>query len=227
MLVASNAGSPPGRRIKVLVVDDDIFFREGVRLFLKAAGDVDVVGAAENGCAAVTRERELRPDVILMGLRMPEMDGVQATRAILKRHGGARVALMTSTEAGDGKVLAAIRAGASGYVPKTATPQELLEAIRTVDRGEPSLPPSITGQLFGQPPPEPLTRREIEILRLVARGLSNLRIAERIHLSSTTVATHVHHILGKLGLANRVEAALYALRHGWTSLDETDDGAAH
>jgi DNA-binding NarL/FixJ family response regulator len=210
--------------IRALVVDDHVFVRAGVRVLLESASDIEVVGEAESGDEAVERVAELAPDIVLMDLLRPGMNGARATAEILAGHPGAHVLLMTGLGASE-LVLQAIRAGAAGYIAKTAGGPELLAAVRSVARGTPSLPPEITRDLLDfhhEPgePREPLTAREVEIACLVAHGLANHEIGDRIHISEGTVRTHLHHIFEKLAISNRVELALYALRRGWASLDE-------
>ncbi|MCP4662014.1 MAG: response regulator transcription factor [bacterium] len=197
-------------------------------MMLGTAEEIEVVGEAADGREAVRQAEALEPDVILMDLRMPDMDGVEAIRAILEAQSDARIILMTAHEI-DERVLEAVRAGASGFVAKTASAESYLRAIERVHRGETALPIDITRQVLRdvQPPepalptPEPLTRRQMEILRLVAKGLSNQQIAGKIGVSVATVVTHVRNVFTKLGVTNRVEATLYALDQGWTSLEES------
>lgn len=219
----------PPRLIRVLVADDHPVVRQGTRVLLLDEGDIEVVGEASNGREAVDKALELEPDVVLMDLRMPELDGVAAIRALTERAPAIRVLLLTG-EAVDERTFDALEAGALGYLSKTARREEFLTALRKVSRDEPSLPPEITRRLLarlGQPEspaaelPDPLTERETEVLKLVASGLSNRGIAEELHVSETTVRTHVSRILGKLGVKNRVQAALFALRTGVASLDDS------
>jgi NarL family two-component system response regulator LiaR len=213
--------------IRLLVVDDQNIVRKGIRALLEQVDDIDVIGEASNGVEAVSQVEELQPDVILMDLVMPKMDGITAIREILARQPEARIMALTSFVAED-KVFPAIKAGAVGYLLKDSEPEELIEAIRKVNRGEPSMHPTIAKMLLGeisQPAkqpltPDPLTDREVDVLRLVAQGLSNRQIAEQLVIGEATVRTHVGNILNKLHLANRVQATLYALREGLTSLDE-------
>jgi len=214
-------------RIRVLIVDDHAIVRKGIRALLSEADGFEVVGEASNGQEAVQRAEECSPDVILMDLLMPVMDGIEATRQITSRQPGARVLVLTSFAA-DNKVFPAIKAGASGYLLKDSSPDELVRAIRQVHRGEPSLHPTIARKLLQevahpaelQPAPEALTAREMMVLRLIAQGLSNQEIADRLVVSEPTVRAHVSRILGKRHLASRTQAALYAVREGLTDADE-------
>jgi len=216
--------------IRVLVADDHAIVRKGIRALLATEPDIEVVGEAENGREAVTEVERLRPDVILMDLVMPEMDGIEAIRRITARQPEARILVLTSFAADD-KVFPAIKAGALGYLLKDSGPEELVQAIHQVSRGESSLHPTIARKLLQelshpseQPPtPDPLTEREVEVLRLVARGQSNQDIADQLVISEATVRTHVSNILSKLHLASRTQAALYALREGLASLDNADE----
>lgn len=219
--------------IRVLVVDDHTIVRKGIRALLAEIDGVVVVGEAGDGREAVTQAEALQPDVILMDLVMPHMDGIEAIRQISSRRPEVRILALTSFAADD-KVFPAIKAGALGYLLKDSAPEELVQAIRQVYRGEPSLHPVIARKVLQelkrpsvQPPPsDPLTDREVEVLRLVARGLSNQQIAERLTIMEVTVRTHISNILSKLHLANRVQAALYAVREGLISLEnDLDTGA--
>jgi NarL family two-component system response regulator LiaR len=216
--------------IRVLVADDHAIVRKGIRALLATEPDIEVVGEAENGREAVTEAERLQPDVILMDLVMPEVDGIEAIRRITGRQPEARILVLTSFAADD-KVFPAIKAGALGYLLKDSGPEELVQAIHQVYRGESSLHPTIARKLLHElsrpserpPTPEPLTEREVEVLRLVARGQSNQEIADQLVISEATVRTHVSNILGKLHLASRTQAALYALREGLASLDDVDE----
>ena len=216
--------------IRVLVADDHAIVRKGIRALLATEPDIEVVGEAEDGREAVTEAEKLQPDVILMDLVMPEMDGIEATRRITARWPEARILVLTSFAADD-KVFPAIKAGALGYLLKDSGPEELVQAIHQVYRGESSLHPTIARKLLQElsgpserpPTPEPLTEREVEVLRLVARGQSNREIADQLVISEATVRTHVSNVLGKLHLASRTQAALYALREGLASLDDADE----
>jgi len=235
--------------IRVLIVEDQAIVRKGIRALLAEAENIRVVGEAGDGHEAVAQAEALNPDVILMDLVMPKMDGIEAIRQITAltgpwspwsfgpgtkgsgqagRHEGARILVLTSF-AGDDKVFPAIKAGALGYLLKDSEPADLLRAIQQVHRGEPSLQPSIARKVLQEmqrpsskrpPTPDPLTDREIEVLRLVAKGLTNPEIAERLIVTKATVRSHVSHILGKLHLANRVQATLYALYEGLASLED-------
>ncbi|MGD8398867.1 MAG: response regulator transcription factor [Anaerolineae bacterium] len=212
--------------IRVLVVDDHAIVRRGIRALLAEIEDIEVVGEADEGQAAMDRADALRPDVILMDLVMPGVDGIQATHQITREDPSPAILVLTSF-AGDDKVFPAIKAGALGYLLKDSEPEDLVEAIRQVHRGEPSLQPSIAQKVLKElrrpsarpPTPDPLTDREMEVLRLLAQGLNNPEIGRRLTITEATVRTHVSNILGKLHLANRVQATLYALQEGITSLD--------
>jgi two-component system, NarL family, response regulator LiaR len=220
--------------IRVMIADDHAIVRKGIRALLSEAEGFEVVAEAGDGQEAVRRAEETQPDVILMDLLMPVMDGIEATRQITARRPDARVLVLTSFAA-DNKVFPAIKAGAAGYLLKDSSPDELVRAIRQVHRGEPSLHPAIARKLLQEvahpaerePAPEALTEREMAVLRLVAQGLSNQEIADRIAVSEPTVRAHVSRILGKLHLASRTQAALYAVREGLTSSsDESVFGQA-
>ena len=214
--------------IRVLLTDDHGIVRKGVRALLATERDIQVVGEASNGVEAVAQAKALCPDVILMDLMMPELDGIEATRQITTNIPSARVIVLTSFAA-DEKVFPAIKAGALGYLLKDSGPEELVKAIRQVYRGEPSLEPSIARKVLfelAQPPKQqpltvdPLTERELDVLRLIAQGCSNKEIAIKLSVSELTVRTHVSNILGKLHLASRTQAALYSLQKGITSLED-------
>ena len=213
--------------IRLLVVDDHGIVRKGICALLAQVADMQVVGEASDGENAVAQAEALKPNVILMDLVMPKMDGVEAIRQILARLPQTRIIALTSFVADD-KVFPAIKAGALGYLLKDSDPDDLIATIRRVYAGEPSLPPSIAIKVLEELShpkthpltPEPLTEREVEVLRLVAQGLDNREIAERLSIGQATVRTHLDNILSKLHLANRVQATLYALRQGLTSLDD-------
>jgi NarL family two-component system response regulator LiaR len=213
----------------VLVVDDHAIVRKGIASLLSTEPDIRVVGEAGDGAEAVSQAARLRPDVVLMDLVMPHMDGIEATRRITADQPGRRVLVLTSFAADD-QVFPAIAAGALGYLLKDSSPAELTQAIRQVHRGEPSLAPAIARRILHElsrpvhelqhPAPDPLTQRELEVLRLVAQGRSNREIAERLSVTEMTVRSHLSNILSKLHLANRTQAALYALREGLATLEE-------
>jgi NarL family two-component system response regulator LiaR len=215
--------------IRVLLADDHTIVRSGVRALLSTEPDIEVVGEVGNGAEAVAQAETLRPDVVLMDLVMPGLSGIEATRQITASLPGTRVLVLTSFAA-DENVFPAIKAGALGYLLKDSGPDELVRAIRQVNRGEPSLEPSIALKVLlelSHSPKEqqpltkdPLTERELDVLRLVAQGGSNRDIAAKLVVSELTVRTHVSNILGKLQLASRTQAALYALQKGITSLDD-------
>jgi NarL family two-component system response regulator LiaR len=219
--------------IRVFIVEDHPIVRRGVKDLLETEPDIQMVGEAVNGQQAVEMVTELQPDVVLMDLVMPVMDGIEATRQIRSRTPGVRILVLTSF-ATDDKVFPAIKAGALGYLIKDTPPEDLLRAIRQVKRGEVSLHPIIAQKLLkeisgpvDQPPAsEPLTAREVEVLQMVARGLNNQEIAESLVLSVATVYTHVSNILAKLHLASRTQAALYAVREGYASLYDFDNPAS-
>jgi NarL family two-component system response regulator LiaR len=212
--------------IRILIADDHPIVREGLRGLIAVTPGMEVVAEAANGEEAIQQARTAKPDVILLDLVMPRKDGLQAIQEIKQENSQARI-LVISSFAEDDKVFPAIKAGASGYLLKDSSPQELLQAIREVYQGEVSLHPTIARKLVQElnrppnlpPSKEPLTPREMEVLTLVAQGLSNLELAEKLGVSEVTVRTHIHNILNKLHLANRTQAALYALREGLVNLD--------
>jgi DNA-binding NarL/FixJ family response regulator len=213
---------------KVLLVDDQPLLRTGFRMILSAESDLQVVGEASNGEIAIEMARKLKPDVVLMDIRMPGMDGIQATRALAGPGVEEPVKVLMLTTFGlDEYVVESLRAGASGFLLKDAPPEDLVEAIRVVAAGEALLAPSITRRLLDRvasklPPAHEdaipalaeLTERELEVLKLVARGLSNAEIAEKLVLSETTVKTHVSRVLAKLDLRDRVQAVILAYETG-------------
>jgi len=211
--------------IRVFITDDHPIVRRGIKQLLDTEPDIEIVGEATNGREAVADIDRLKPDIVLMDLVMPVMDGIEATRQIKAAHPSIQILVLTSF-ATDDKIFPAIKAGALGYLIKDTGPDELIQAIRQVHNGQPTLHPSIAQKLLKelsltsrQPPsPDPLTDREVEVLKLIARGLSNQEIAETLVVSVATVYTHVSKILDKLHLASRTQAALYALREGLASL---------
>jgi NarL family two-component system response regulator LiaR len=213
--------------IRVLIADDHPIVRDGLRTLIITEPGMELVGEAVNGEEAVEKAVALKPDVILMDLVMPKKDGLEAISEIKNVEPGIAILVLTSFSEED-KVFPAIRAGALGYLLKDSAPQQLLQAIYDVHRGEASLHPSIALQLIREinqpsdlpPAEEPLTKRELEVLRLVAQGMTNQEIAHKLYRSEWTVHTHVRNILSKLHLANRTQAALYALREGLAELGE-------
>ncbi len=218
------------KQIRLLIVDDQGIVRKGIRALLAEVKGMNVIGEAGDGLEAVKLADALQPDVILMDLVMPRMDGIEAIRQIMAKQPKARILALTSFVADD-KVFPAIKAGALGYLLKNSEPEDLIVAIKNIHRGEPFLHPSIARKVLeelshpaGSPPtPEPLTERELEVLQLVAQGLSNQEIAGKLFIGDATVRTHIGNILSKLHLANRVQATLYALRKGLSSLDNSGD----
>jgi len=215
-------------KIKVLIADDHQVVRQGLRTFLELHADIDVVGEAADGEAAVEMVRQLGPDVVLMDLVMPCLDGIQATRQVKALGGGAKVIALTSFSEDD-KVFPAIQAGASSYLLKDVSPDDLVDAIRAVHHGEPRLHPNIARKLMEQVahPPAPrttdltqdLTDRELDVIRLVGRGLSNQAIARELVISEKTVKTHISNILGKLDLGDRTQMAIFAIKNGLVESD--------
>lgn len=210
------------KMIRVLVVDDHFVVRKGVCALLADAEGIVIAGEACDGEQAVREARRLRPHVILMDLRMPGLDGVAATRAILTELPATAVVVLTGAGVED-ELLAAVEAGALGYLAKTSPPEDYVQAIRRVAQGDAWLPASLTRRLLTRlEPPAPvanlLTGREREVLRMLASGWSNRRISQELAISEPTVRTHVSHVIGKLGVHNRVEAALHALRSGTARL---------
>jgi DNA-binding NarL/FixJ family response regulator len=210
-------------KIRVLVADDQSMVRAGFRMLLAGEEDIEVVAEASNGLEAVDKTARFRPGVILMDIRMPELDGLQATRRILAADNSARILVLTTFDL-DEYVYDALRAGASGFVLKDDSPEQLIAAIRTVAAGEALLSPSITRRVIQKfarmPRPAPpkelgdLSERERDVFRLMARGLSNGEIAQELYISDTTVKTHVTHILQKLNLRDRVQAVVLAYQTG-------------
>jgi DNA-binding NarL/FixJ family response regulator len=209
--------------IRVLVADDQSMVRAGFRMLLSHEEDIEVVAEASNGLEAVDKATRFRPTVILMDIRMPELDGLQATRRILAADGSARILVLTTFDL-DEYVYEALRVGASGFVLKDDPPEQLLAAIRIVADGDALLSPSVTKRVIKQftriPQPAPpkqldeLTERELDVFRLIARGLSNAEIGSELYISDTTVKTHITHILQKLDLRDRVQAVVLAYEAG-------------
>ncbi|MFI6890112.1 response regulator [Streptosporangium canum] len=209
--------------IRVVIADDQALVRAGVRMLLQAAGEMEVCGEAVDGVQAVQQAELLRPDVLLMDLRMPRMDGLEATRRILGSWPGARIVILT-TFAEDENVYAALRAGAIGFLVKDDEPERMVDAVRRAAAGEPLLAPSVLRRVVERAlaaeeqaavqVPAGLTDRELEVLALVGVGLSNAEIADALHVGVTTVKTHVSTAMDKLGLRNRTQAAVVAHRIG-------------
>jgi DNA-binding NarL/FixJ family response regulator len=218
--------------IRVLVADDQSMVRAGFRMLLAEEADIDVVAEASNGREALDKAARFHPTVVLMDIRMPELDGLEATRRILAADPTARILILTTFDLNE-YIYEALRAGASGFVLKDDPPEQLIAAIRTVAAGDALLSPSVTKRVINQfthiarptPPPEldELTGREREILRLIAEGLSNAEIGERLYISETTVKTHVTHVLQKLNLRDRVQAVVLSYQSGLVEQDATLD----
>jgi DNA-binding NarL/FixJ family response regulator len=210
---------------RVVVADDQAVVRGGLRMILEAQDDLEVVGEAADGAEAVAQALSLDPDIVLMDIRMPVLDGIEATRRLARAGGRARVLVLT-TYALDEYVYAALKAGAAGFFVKTESPERLVDAVRLIAAGEALLAPEITRRLIDRflaaappnaPPPTTLaelTSRELEVLRHIARGLSNAEIAKTLYISEGTVKTHVARILFKLDLRDRVQAVVFAYEHG-------------
>ena len=211
----------------VLIVDDQSLVRTGFRMILEAEEDIEVIGEAGDGAEAVAEARRLSPDVVLMDVRMPEMDGIEATRRLLENGDSATKVVMLTTFDMDEYVYDALRAGASGFLLKDVPPEQLVNGIRAIASGDALLAPSVTRRVveeFVRRPPdslrtappelEELTAREFEVLKLIARGLSNAEIAQELVVSETTVKTHVAHVLMKLNLRDRVQAVVLAYESG-------------
>ena len=217
--------------IRVLVVDDQSMVRAGFRMLLADEADIEVVAEASNGKEAVEKAARFDPTVVLMDIRMPELDGLEATRRILAADPDARVLVLTTFDL-DEYVYEALRAGASGFVLKDDPPEQLIAAVRTVAAGDALLSPAVTKRVIGaftrMPRPTPprelddLSAREREVFRLVARGLSNAQIGKELFIGETTVKTHVTHILSKLGLHDRVQAVVLAYQTGVFDADELE-----
>jgi DNA-binding NarL/FixJ family response regulator len=213
--------------VRVLIVDDQALVRTGFRMILEAEEEVEVVGEARDGAEAVAEARRLQPDVVLMDVRMPELDGIEATRRLLGNGGvDAKVVMLTTFDM-DEYVYEALRVGASGFLLKDVPPEQLVEGIKAVASGDALLAPSVTRRVIEEfvrrppsaartPPPglEELTVRELEVLKLIARGLSNAEIAKELFVGDTTVKTHVARILMKLRLRDRVQAVVFAYEFG-------------
>ena len=224
---ASGSDRAPGDGVRVLIADDQALVRAGFRMILEAEEDVEVVGEASNGGEALDEVRRLHPDVVLMDVRMPDLDGIEATRQLMSDPSVSTRVVMLTTFDMDEYVYEALQAGASGFLLKDVPPEQLVDGIRAVASGDALLAPSITKRVIEEfvrrppqaakaPPPEvgELTERELEVLRQIARGLSNAEIAQELYVSETTVKTHVAHVLQKLGLRDRVQAVVFAYESG-------------
>jgi DNA-binding NarL/FixJ family response regulator len=220
--------------IRVLIADDHALMRDGLRGMLDAQEDMEVIGEAEDGAQAVDEALRLHPDVVIMDIRMPRLDGIEATRRLRAQGERAPRVLVLTTFDLDEYVFEALRAGAGGFALKDAPPRQLAEAVRTVASGEALLAPAVTRRLIerhvARPPAdvarrerfEELTDRELEVLRLLTRGLSNAEIGERLYLSEATVKTHVTRVLSKLGVRDRVQAVVLAYESGLVEPGEPD-----
>ena len=218
--------------VRVLLVDDQALIRAGFRMILEAEEDIDVVGECADGTQALDSAKRLDPDVVLMDIRMPEMDGIEATRRLVEHDGGLKVLMLTTFDL-DEYVYDALRAGASGFLLKDVPADQLVEGIRVVAGGDALLAPSVTSRLireFSRTPPsqrelpptlEDLTPRELEVFRLLARGMSNAEIAAELVVSETTVKTHVARVLMKLGVRDRVQAVVLAYESGVVAPGDT------
>jgi len=212
-------------KIRILVADDHIVVRKGLIAMLETDVDMQIIGEACNGAEALEMAQKLIPDVVLMDLVMPIMDGIEATRQIKQTVPSVNILVLTSFSTND-KVLPSLNAGAIGYLLKDSTPADLIRAIHQVAQGEGSLNPTVTRQVLAQmqspavPAEEELTERETEVIKLMAHGYSNAEIARLLVVSNATVHTHVSRVLSKLNLSSRTQAALYALKKGLVSLGE-------
>ncbi len=208
------------KKITVLIVDDHAVVRQGLRSYLELQDNIIIVGEAGNGMDAVKQAKALKPDIVLMDLVMPGLDGVEATRKICELGLDTKVIVLTSY-AGDDNIFPAIKAGAAGYLLKDISPSDLTKAILAIDKGETHLHPEIAKRLMQEVAdekktsrPEELTNRELDVLQLVATGLNNRDIADKLFISEKTVKTHVSNILRKLSLTDRTQAAIYAIKKG-------------
>lgn len=228
--------SEPGesRPIRVLIVDDHALFRQGVRSILAQSQNITVLGEAENGQEAVEQFTALSPDVVIMDINMPVMNGLEATRRIKRMDNKARILILTVSDAEEA-LFDAVKAGASGYVLKTASPGTVLESLKRVSQGEPVIPGNLAVRIINEmgktterktvaPDVDALTDREIEVLRQLSTGASNRDIANKLFISENTVRNHVRNILEKLHVSNRGQAAAFAMRKGYTLDDLREDG---
>jgi DNA-binding NarL/FixJ family response regulator len=214
--------------IRILLADDQALVRAGFRLILDGEPDMEVVAEAADGAEAVARAADTRPDLVLMDIRMPTLDGIEATRRLLAHVEGTRVLILTTFDL-DEYVVEAFRAGASGFLLKTAPPQQLVAAVRTIHDGDALLAPASTRRLIEQYAAAPLdttaleqlTARELDVLRLLARGLSNAEVAAELVVEPSTVKSHVASVLAKLGLRDRVQAVVFAYERGLVQAPRT------
>ena len=217
------SGTPETRRIRVLIVDDHALVRQGLRLFLGTAGDLELVGEAADGEEAVRVAKELAPDVVLMDLLLPKVDGIRATEEVRRALPDTQVVALTSVLE-DASVVGAVKAGAIGYLLKNTQAAELIEAIRAAAAGQVRLSPEASARLVREihapQSRENLTPREIEVLRLVGEGKANKQIARALGITEQTAKSHVHSILSKLGMLSRTQAAVHAARIGLVSVEE-------
>ncbi len=214
-------------KIRVLLAEDHAIMREGTREFIQREPDMEVVGEAGDGEEAVRLADQLKPDVIVMDIRMPKLNGIEATKQIKQQHPSIAILILTAFDT-DQYIFALLEAGAAGYLLKGVRAHELIDAIRAVYAGESVLHPVVASRVIRRvvtPSPEmksvePLSEREMEILKLAAKGISNKDIAERVFLSPRTVQVHLGNIFNKLGVASRTEAVLFGLKRGWLSLED-------
>lgn len=209
------------KKLSILIADDHPVVRDGLRGMLESQPDFEVVGEAADGAQAIQLTEELRPEIVLMDLRMPQVDGVTAIRAIKSSQAETQILVLTTYDS-DADILPAIEAGATGYLLKDSSREELYGAIRATARGDTVLAPTVAARLVGQmraPAEERLSSRELEVLQLVAEGASNKDIASRLHISQATVKSHLIHIFGKLGVSDRTAAVTVALQRGIMRLE--------
>lgn len=209
------------KKLSILIADDHPVVRDGLRGMLESQADFEVVGEAEDGAQAIQLVEELGPDIVLMDLRMPQVDGVTATREIKRSQPETQILVLTTYDS-DADILPAIEAGATGYLLKDSSREELYKAIQATARGETVLAPTVAARLVGRmraPAEEKLSSRELEVLQLVAEGASNKDIASRLHISQATVKSHLIHIFGKLGVSDRTAAVTVALQRGIMRLE--------
>jgi NarL family two-component system response regulator LiaR len=223
----TTAGAEPSGRIRVLIVDDHALVRQGLRMFLGAAGNLELVGEAADGEEAVRMVKELSPDVVLMDLLLPKLDGIKATEAVRKARPDTQVIALTSVLE-DASVVGAVKAGAIGYLLKNTDAADLIDAIHAAAAGQVRLSPEASARLVREihapQSRENLTAREVEVLRLVAQGRANKEIARSLGITEQTAKSHVHSILGKLGMLSRTQAAVYAARLGLVSAEDLGRG---